>query len=120
MIDYDREYQRVFPRDFFNEAKLLKCMGQVSLLIHDGKAPKNISFGSGYQAPEIGLSHDGALAVMNYPIYISGHAFRLRTTYNSKEPYPLHLWYHDFEVEVLDDEGNFTPKFIELCQGISP
>lgn len=30
-------YRRVLPRDLFNEAKLLKCLGQLSLMIHDGK-----------------------------------------------------------------------------------
>lgn len=39
MIDFDPEYQRVIPRDLFNEAKLLKCLGRLSLFIHDGKSP---------------------------------------------------------------------------------
>jgi hypothetical protein len=29
-------YIRVLPRDLFNEAKLLKCLGQLSLILHDG------------------------------------------------------------------------------------
>ena len=30
-------YRRVLPRDLFNEAKLLKCLGQLALIIHDGQ-----------------------------------------------------------------------------------
>lgn len=32
-------YQRVLPRDLFNEAKLLKCLGQLSLLVYEGRLP---------------------------------------------------------------------------------
>lgn len=28
-------YQREIPRDLFNEANLLKCLGQISLIAHD-------------------------------------------------------------------------------------
>ncbi len=38
-----QEYTRVIPRDLFNEAKLLKCIGRLVLLIHDGDH-NNISF----------------------------------------------------------------------------
>lgn len=52
-------YIRVIPRDFFNESKLLKCMGQLSLKILDCQLPKGIEMyieGDG-QPFQIGLSN---------------------------------------------------------------
>ena len=36
------QYERVIPRDLFNEAKLLKCVGLLVLKIHDGENPANV------------------------------------------------------------------------------
>ena len=35
-------YSRVIPRDFFNEAKLLKCMGLLALKVLDNMTPNGI------------------------------------------------------------------------------
>lgn len=117
-MSYDIDYQRVIPRDFFNEAKLLKCMGRMALLIHDELAPKNCKIIEISDAPLIGLSYDGALAVVNYPLFISGIEYHIRTTYNSKGNYPAHVMHEDVEVEIFDDDGSFTQEFIELCKGL--
>lgn len=35
MKDYNNKHKRVIPRDFFNESKLLKCLGKLHLqLMH--------------------------------------------------------------------------------------
>ena len=50
----------VIPRDFFNYAKLLKCMGFLALNIHNGTLPDGIEISieeSGEQF-EIGLEDD--------------------------------------------------------------
>lgn len=36
---WNTDYQRVLPRDLFNEAALLKCLGKVALWIHEGMLP---------------------------------------------------------------------------------
>ena len=38
------KYTRVLPRDLFNEAKLMKCMGLLTLLIHDELIPDCLKF----------------------------------------------------------------------------
>jgi hypothetical protein len=60
------EYNRVIPRDLFNESKLLKCFGQLALLMHDGVIPGSIVF-DGNQ-PEIGLLLDGSLTLINHKL----------------------------------------------------
>ena len=39
---YSNTYRRKIPRDFFNEAKLLKCMGLLSVKVLDNKIPEGI------------------------------------------------------------------------------
>lgn len=109
-------YTRVIPRDFFNEAKLLKCLGQLSLAILDGKKPQGITVvivesGEPFQ---IELSDDGYLCVANYETFINGQVATFKTTYNSKSPYPLYCDHYESgeEIEVFDDAGNFTKEFI--------
>lgn len=109
-------YNRVIPRDFFNEAKLLKCMGVISLAILDNKMPKGIkmSFEETGEPFEVALSDEGSLFVANYPVTINGESYILKTTYNSKQNYPLFFDTQNYEeIEVLDESGNFTTKFIE-------
>jgi len=69
-------YSRVIPRDFFNEAKLLKCMGQLSLAILDGMTPEGITItveetGEPFQ---IELDDDGYLYLTNYEMFVNGRA----------------------------------------------
>jgi len=68
-------YLRVIPRDLFNESKLLKCLGQVCLHIHDNRAGRLAMVESGAadgEQFEIDQNEfDGSL-------YVSNLQFRLR------------------------------------------
>ncbi len=112
-------YTRVIPRDLFNEAKLLKCLGQLALLIHD-----NNRFG-------VALEHDeepdrgfvieqdrssGALLCSNLSCYCNGRLIGLRSPYNSKEPYPLTFILEDNEGQVFNPDGTFHVEFIVLLK----
>jgi len=112
---YDN-HNRVIPRDFFNESKLLKCMGQLALKILDGRVPEGITIEieeSG-EAFNIALSNEyDCLYVTNYPITVNGENVFFGTTYNSKALYPMVCYDDDVEFNVFDDQGNFTNKFIE-------
>lgn len=62
------QYQRVLPRDLFNESKLLKCIGQLVLLIHDGNCPNGLAFTHHDEDDEpfiIRLMEDGHLTITN-------------------------------------------------------
>lgn len=114
-------YLRVIPRDFFNEAKLLKCMGQLSLKILDDLLPEGIDI----QINECGESFDieqtidGRLFVSNYEVTINDTYVSMSTTYNSKESYPLVCFHDDIETIVFDEKGDFTTEFISMCQNIA-
>lgn len=112
-------HKRVIPRDFFNEAKLLKCLGRFQLLTgHDvNKLPREFD----RSKLVIEFDHepfwirqrdsDGALFVSNYNVFLDNDRLSLYVPYNSKETWPLFAEYHDGTYYVFDEEGNFMPNF---------
>lgn len=116
-------YKRVIPRDLFNESKLLKCMGQLALKIHDETTPVPMEMreeinheGSAFR---IALLDEGALMIVNLWVRIKSKSYQFKTTYNSKAPYPLFMMYENYnEVEVFDDKGEWHPDFIEFCKQV--
>lgn len=112
------KYTRIIPRDLFNEAKLLKCMGRLILKIHEKKTPCEMRFEHDGSQFQIVLNDAGDLQVANVIVYIKGTSYSFHTTYNSKSNYPLFVWDHDdmAETEVFDENGEFTQEFVEFCK----
>lgn len=113
---YNDSYDRKIPRDFFNEAKLLKCMGVLSLKILDNQTPEgiDIQIEETGEAFNIELMEDGHLTVTNYNVSVNDEIVTMKSTYNSKSNFPLICQYEYDEVPVFDDNGNFDEEFIEL------
>lgn len=109
-------YTRVIPRDFFNEAKLLKCMGLLSLKVLDGQIPCEISIEESGDPFNIQLSDEGSLYVCNYVILVKGYDLRFKTTYNSKSNYPFYCEYDYTDYQVFDESGNWHSEFIEFIK----
>lgn len=107
-------YTRVIPRDFFNEAKLLKCMGLLSLMILDNKTPCDIRIQEDGEPFQIELTEDGSLFVANYPVFVKDTLCLFKTTYNSKANYPLICEYDYCEYRVFDESGNWDEEFLEF------
>lgn len=120
-ILFDIHYMRVFPRDLFNEAKLLKCAGLLCLKILDYQAPKELSYNDDENdtSPLIGLSDDGSLSMTNLNVMINGKRAVFITTYNSKSNYPFYMRiygkrYDEFEdIPVFTESGEFETEFLE-------
>lgn len=117
-------YTRVIPRDLFNESKLLKCLGQLALLVHEGKVP-NVTVKNTGRFFEIYQRYsDGGLEVINGIDFKLGSKFlELYTVYNSKENYPLLCGYVDdsgcVEVSVFHEDGTLTSEFCEYLKGLN-
>lgn len=112
----NHNYMRVIPRDFFNESKLLKCMGFLELAILDRKLPEgiNIEIEDSGDPFEIYLDEIwGILSVSNYPVTVNGETYQFGTTYNSKSNFPFVVIKDDIDIEVFDENGKFTQDFIE-------
>lgn len=108
-------YQRVVPRDLFNEAKLLKCMGRVCLLIHDNVLHQLTveDGGLGLSGFKVDLSDGGNLSISNLLVKQDGQVLNLVTTYNSKQNYPLMLIKEDYsEISVFEEDGELSKDFL--------
>ncbi len=115
-------YQRVIPRDLFNEAKLLKCLGQLSLIIHDGvKVPRGLALN--HFAEDEGFCIEqcpdsGALYCRNLEFICDGWEFSLSAPHNSKDAYPLRF-VRDEENEgrVFNEDGTLSDEFRAAMEG---
>lgn len=110
------DYRRTIPRDLFNEAKLLKCYGQLYLnlermglhecLHHDGE-PFEV-----YQDDS-----DGGLYLANVELIINGQQPVLWCPLNARSTYPMLTYGMDDESAIHvfhQDDGAFTPDFKSL------
>lgn len=125
-LTFDPQYQREMPRDLFNEAKLLKCLGQLLLLYVDQHLADGCKFvhtetQSGFL---IGQNPgDGSIGCANLHMWYieevgDGKKIRtyveLSTPLNSRDPYPLLFSAYGDEGCVFDTDGKMTPEFHEL------
>ena len=107
-------YERVIPRDLFNESKLLKCMGRLVLLVHDGAVPGLDLWHDGGPFNIVQDENDGSISVSN--VHLSG--MRLHTPVNCREPWPLVLVTDDWEeIAVFEDDGQLTEAFTQHIKG---
>ncbi len=122
MNNMNNDYKRVIPRDLFNESKLLKCIGRLSLLIHDFKIPCKMGLGGPAMNGEpfkIALMDDNNLTISNLEISINKKLHIFKTTYNNKDNYPLFCQTFDYsEILVFDESGEFTQDFINYVKSI--
>lgn len=115
-------YNRTIPRDLFNEAKLLKCLGQLSLLIHDEMArPLSIDHDEtefpGFLIEQ--RDSDGALYCSNLQVFCKGRLIGLWSPYNRKDAYPLTFSLDDEEGDVFTDEGELSEEFRGLISTLT-
>lgn len=101
-------YFRVNPRDLFNESKLLKCLGQIALMIHDNKIPgleiHHDNERSGYKIDQD--ENDGSIYVSNMHFSANnGGAVHFYHPLNSKENYPLMLIFEGELYHCFSEKG---------------
>lgn len=112
-------YQRVIPRDLFNEANLLKCYGQVCLnlerlnLPHVELTQSDDGSFEVYQDPD-----SGALTLDNVGLHAHGKGWKLTRPLNARAPYPLYVESisdPDFDpVDVFNDDGTFSASMLHF------
>jgi len=115
-------YQRVLPRDLFNEAKLLKCLGVLVLKIEDGLLPE-LEYelvGDRFRIEQ--SQADGSLSVFNLVFTTTtkgGRRIDFCTPYNSRANYPLEFLAEgdDDTDTVFDEDGYLTDAFRTVLKG---
>ncbi len=116
-------YNRVIPCDLFNEAKLLKCLGQLSLVIHGGVGVPDglvLEHEDPWEAFIIRRDDSsGALYCENLSCGYAGRLIGLRCPLNSKEAYPLFYVLDDQEDAVFKPDGTLSMEFLRLLNSIT-
>ena len=101
-------YVRVIPRDLFNESKLLKCLGQLQLYIHDNN---RMGFKVEFDGEPFDICqnvHDGSIYVRNYQVYLNNDLVTLYHPLNAKGPYPMQADYHDQTYDLFNEKGEIN------------
>lgn len=107
-------YLRVIPRDLFNEASLLKCLGRFWIET-ERYQPRTVTIEHDNGPFDVQLNEDdGSLSVANIAIVIHGKRYRHFRPINSREPWPLYLECGEDEIEVFTDDGNLSTEMLAL------
>ena len=134
-------YDRVIPRDLFNEADLLKSYGRLALLIHEDVLPAWVRLENEYDGEDavrgdysghpFDVSQnlgDGSTSVSTLSLYVggkSGHGdyyVALFRPLNCRRSYGLRFGTTDDEVcdWVFEEDGALTEAFTKFVVGRMP
>lgn len=106
-------YMRVIPRDLFNEANLLKCLGRIYINL-ENLCDCKVTLESDGRAFQIDQSQSsGAINCANVKLSNGIDFFR---PLNSRDPWPLYANLPDDECAVFNDDGTFTAEFLRLLK----
>lgn len=115
-------YRHVIPRDLFNEANLLKCYGQLWILL-DTKSYPNVIL-EYPQEGEIATfdirqnESSGGIYIRNVHLMVGGQYVHLERPLNSREKHPLYATtWDDDVVAVFDKNGDLSEEMHKLLQG---
>ena len=109
-------YQRVIPRDLFNEASLLKCLGQLALL-HLDRPVEGLELEHSEPAEGFLVLQDPASGAIFCPLIrvvnVRGTSVVLQRPLNSRQDWPLEIELEDRTIPVFTSFGSFHPDFLE-------
>jgi hypothetical protein len=102
---------RVLPRDAFNDANLLKCIGQLTLLIEDGEIDLRYEYdGEPFDIVQDGA--DGSTYVSNIQFFTKdGQPLQHSRPMNSRNAWSLVLELDDDVQYAFDDKGCYDANF---------
>ena len=105
-------YKRVLPRDAFNEAKLLKCIGKLTMMIEDGELPAWHYHYDGDALNIVQDESDGSISVANITFWRNKKQVHVMTPLNSKDIWPAIMMDNDEEYYLFGENGNYMPSDI--------
>lgn len=107
-------YVRVIPRDLFNEANLLKCYGQLWLVLEKLNGRAELVHDTD-EASEFRVEQDasdGSLSIENVVLYVSDIPVRLFRPLNARTSWPLLFVHRDDALPVFNLVGELSTQFL--------
>lgn len=105
-----KNYFRVIPRDLFNESKLLKCLGMISLHVHDRKI-QGLEIVHQEEKSGFVISQDentGNIFVENLFFFDqNGTPVYFFHPLNNKNNFPLVMEYQNEEYWPFNEQGEY-------------
>ncbi len=114
-------YNRIAPRDMFNEANMLKCCGKMALLAID--FPCCLTFDENqYTSDGLTLSttEDGDLYVVGHLFFLNDQPLLFTRPMNSRRAWPIVAIIADEYIDIFTDHGDFTDEFKQLINFQGP
>ena len=117
------EYNRVMPRDLFNEAKVLSMHKKLIDDFNSGKLPEGFQIKVHEEGFNVGQnSEDGGLFLDGVDVMFNGEYVTFTVPYNSgkTDRFPLIATAEEIDVwgvPVFDSEGNLDEEFTEAFEG---
>lgn len=113
-------YQRVIPRDLFNEGDLLNCLGRLWIKLderRDHKAELIHTIGDTFKIEQDPA--DGSISAVSVVLWWpEARGAQLFRPLNAREKWPLWLRHGDEDdVRVFDLDGELSPEFWALIAG---
>lgn len=115
-------YNRVIPRDLFNESKLLKCLGKLYIAAErhtpghvlvrfvDGALDGQCHDGFGVTQDQ----SDGSMYAQNVAVYVNNKRVIVATPLNSRDDLPLYAQWDDEFIPVFKNDGTLTSAFLQI------
>lgn len=104
-------YRRVLPRDLFNEANLLKCLGKLWLILESERFSDVCFREESVDRFEVGQDDDdGSISVQTVTLMVRGVPRRLWRPLNSREPWPLMVRNIFEDYPVFTNYGNLSDE----------
>ena len=103
-------YTRILPRDAFNESKLLKCIGRLTLLIED-KMLGNLHYVYDNKPFNIHQNESSDIYCINIEFFILTKDIMFYTPLNARSNWPMFCIRDEEIITVFDDRGDLTVEF---------
>jgi hypothetical protein len=108
------DYQRVIPRDLFNEGNLLTCLGRLWIKLEAMNDPRvSLSFvdegGAGFDIEQD--QGDGSISCPTVRLMVACEDVHLFRPLNARAPWPLWARMGDDDVRVFDEAGELSSEF---------
>jgi len=115
-------YNRVIPRDLFNEGNLLKMYGRLYILSETTPGLRVFETLEWCEPFDIQQDENGDLYLANVHVEAAGHELDVRRPLNSRKPWSLRVDAIDGDssidpFNVFTDTGDLSPEMLALLRG---